>query len=265
MQDIFDFSELRNALMSNNSFDSMNLDENDNTYLHHVVQHYNEDTELIIRKLVNKHTILDHQNIYGQTIYHLAARYAPPHILKLLIEQIGDFYSRDREMDLDDVYGNSVAHYASSDNISILVEHGFTLDRRNFEGFTPLFDAVHKNHIDRACSLLDNGANPNCLDRNGNSVLHYCIIHHIVRGPILEAFLSTPQSKCNIKNKDGFSPFDLAIIRRSPDLVKKLWYTWEFKDEDFDRWLSRETELSNTFRNYLQTLKDCRRSTIGIT
>ena len=265
MQGVFDFSELKNALLSNNSFDSMNLDENDNTYLHHVVQHYNEDTEFIIRKLVNKHIILDHQNIYGQTIYHLAARYAPPHILKLLIELIGDFYSHDREMEIDDVYGNSVAHYACPENIHVLVEHEFKLNRYNFDGMTPLLDAVHKNHIQRACSLLENGVNPNCLDRNGNSVLHYCISHHIIRGPIMDSFISTPKAKCNIKNKDGFSPFDLAIIRKSPDLVKKLWYTWEFKDADFDPWLSPGQELSNTFRNYLQTLKECRRSTIGIT
>ncbi len=263
MQGVFDFTEFRNALFNNNSFDSMSLDENDNTYLHHIVQHYNEDTELIIRRLVNKHSILDHQNIYGQTIYHLAARYSPPHILELLIELPGDFYSRDQEMDLDDVYGNSVTHYASADNIPILANHGFNINRKNFDGLTPLLDAVHKNHIQRACALLEAGAAPNCRDRNGNTVVHYCMTHHIIRRPILEAFINTYKTKFNIKNKEGFSPLDLAIMRRSTDMVKILWYTREFKTEDFDPWLESE-ELSKTFRDYLQTLRNCIRSTSSI-
>ncbi len=280
MQGVFDFTEFRNALFNNNSFDSMSLDENDNTYLHHIVQHYNEDrlpegsalrsisdrhedTELIIRRLVNKHSILDHQNIYGQTIYHLAARYSPPHILELLIELPGDFYSRDQEMDLDDVYGNSVAHYASADNVPILANHGFNINRKNFDGLTPLLDAVHKNHIQRACALLEAGAAPNCRDRNGNTVVHYCMTHHIIRRPILEAFINTCKTKFNVKNKEGFSPLDLAIMRRSTDMVKILWYTREFKTEDFDPWLESQ-ELSKTFRDYLQTLRNCIRSTSSI-
>ena len=249
----FDFTNLINALNSDLSFDPMELDENDNTYLHHIVQQCDDDTEFLVRKLINKHTILDHQNIFGQTVYHLAARFAPPNIFKLLIELPGDFYDHDQEMDIDDVHGNSVAHYASADNIPILAEYGFTLNRRNFDGLTPLLDAVHKNHIERACTLLEYGALPNCVDRNGNSALHYCVSRHVIRGPIIDAIFSAPNTKYNIKNKDGFNPLDIAINLRSPELIRKLWYTWEFKAHELNHWLHSD-ELSNSFKKFLQTL-----------
>lgn len=256
---MFDFTELRNVLLNDVQFDSMDLDENDNTYLHHVVQHYNEDSEYVIRRLINKHVILDHQNIFGQTVYHLAARHAPPNIFRLLLDSCGDFYSHEREIELDDVYGNTMAHYASVDNIPILVEYGINLERSNFNGLVPLLDAVHQNQIERACMLLECGANPCAVDGNGNSVIHYCVAKYVVRGPIMDAYFSIPRAKYNLKNKDGLSPLDIAIQLKSPDLVKKLWYTWEFTDVDFNPWIETDY-LSNTFRNYLRTLKECRRN-----
>lgn len=260
---MFDFTELRNVLLNDVQFDSMDLDENDNTYLHHVVQHYNEDSEYIIRRLINKHVIMDHQNIYGQTVYHLAARHTPPHIFRLLLDANGDFYSHDREIDLDDVHGNTLAHYASVDNIPVLVEYGFSLNNPNFDGLVPLLDAVHQNQIGRACMFLEFGADPECRDRNGNGVIHYCIAKYIVRGPIMDAYFNVPRAKYNIKNKDGLSPLDFAIQLKSPDLVKKLWYTWEFTDADFNPWIESDS-LSKTFRTYLRTLKECRKNLYSI-
>jgi ankyrin repeat protein len=250
----FNFSELLNVLNSHVSFDAMELDENDNTYLHHIVQQCDENTELTIRRLVGRHLIMDHQNIYGQTIYHLAARHAPPKIMQLLLELPGDFYSRDQEMDLDDVYGNSIAHYASVENIPIIAEYGFSLNRRNNDHRSPLLEAVHRNDIARACTLLEYGADTGSHDRNGNTALHYCVMHHIRRRPIIDAFMSTPRYRCNFRNKEGYSPLDFAIIRRSIELIKLLWETNDFKNCDLDRWIQSE-QLSEEFKNFLMRLR----------
>ncbi len=254
---VFDFTNLINALNTNIFVDTMELDENDNTYLHHIVQQCDEDSELTIRRLASRHIIMDHQNIYGQTIYQLAARHAPPKIMRLLLELPGDFYSRDQEIDLDDVYGNSLAHYASVENIPIIAEYGFSLNRPNNDGRSPLLDAVHRNDISRACSFLEHGADTGSRDRNGNTVLHYCIMHHIRRRPIIDAFMSTPRFRCNFKNKEGYTPLDFAIMRRSVELIKLLWQTRDFTHKDLDKWIHSD-QLSDEFRNYLITLTNGR-------
>lgn len=197
---------------------------------------------------------MDHQNIYGQTIYQLAARHAPQNIMRLLLELPGDFYSRDQEIDLDDVYGNSLAHYASVENIPLIAEYGFSLNRRNHDGRSPLLDAVHRNEINRACALLEYGADTGSRDNNGNTILHYCVMHHIRRRPIIDAFMSTPRFRCNFRNKEGYSPLDFAIIRRSIELIKLLWETRDFKSKDLDRWIN-SNQLSEEFKNYLIRLR----------
>ncbi len=260
---VFNFSELLNVLNSHVSFNTMDLDENDNTYLHHIVQQCDENSEMLIRRLVSRHLIMDHQNIYGQTIYHLAARHAPTHIMHLLLDLPGDFYSRDQEIDLDDVYGNSIAHYASVENIPLIAEYGFSLDRPNNDGRSPLLEAVHRNEISRACALIENGANTESHDNNGNTILHYCIMNYIRRRPIIDTFISTPCFRCNLRNKDGYSPLDFAIMKRSIDIIKLLWDTRDFGEKDLDPWINSST-LSNEFKKYLITLKEIRKSSISI-
>lgn len=61
--------------------------------------------------------------------------------------------------------------------LNLLINEGLEVDAQNIVEKTPLINAVESNKIQFLSFLLDNGANPNHLDKTGNSAFFYAVTH----------------------------------------------------------------------------------------
>lgn len=257
---VFDFSKLLNEIDNLTPSNAMTLDDNDNTYLHHVVTYLNKDTANIVRRLMRQHVIVDHQNIFGQTVFQLAALNCTSEILEILFNEPADFFSHSQEIDLDDVHGNTLAHYANADNIETISEYDFNLNKKNNNGHTPLIDAVIKKDIHKVIALLEWGANPNITDREGNSALHHSLI---VAKENLEDFNQILQKLIEIRsykftqtNRYGNTVLDNAIQSNMIEATRLIWNTWTYAPRHLERWLNSVGVINSSMRDLLKTLSE---------
>jgi hypothetical protein len=280
MANAFDFATLLNEIHNLTASTVMTLDDNDNTYLHHVVQYPCKDTANIVRRLMRQHVIVDHQNIFGQTVFQLAARHCAPDILEILFNEPGDFFNRSQEIDLDDVHGNTLAHYASAQNIEIISIYDFNLNKKNNNGRTPLMEAIVKKDIEKIIQLLEFGANPNISDSEGNNAIHYSLliakesiedfnkilqkfieIHSTIRCTD-EGLTAKQSSSSNFiqTNRYGNTILDNAIQSNMIDATRIIWNTWCYKIQHLDRWFNSVGGLNPQMRTLLKTLSESRTS-----
>ncbi len=240
------------------AFNSMQLDEDDNTYLHHIVKFDFPKSELLILNLLRRHTIIDHTNRFGQTVFHLAAAYSRPSILKILLNEPADFFDEDN-FDLQDNLGNTVVHYSSATNLPLIVSSGFfDINTKNKAGHCPLLDAIYKGDVYKVAKLLELGANPNSFDYDGNNPLHYAIIMIPTRYSIINILIENGGFNINTKNNYGKTPLDLAIEAHEFNVVYKIWSTWLFTPDDLIKHIERLPE--GEMKEYLNTLLESRRS-----
>ncbi len=251
-------SELLNISWLPVGFNSMSLDEDDNTYLHHIVKLDIPKSELLINNLIMHHTILDHTNRFGQTVFHLAAAYAKPSILRILLTEPADFFDEDN-IDLADNVGNTVAHYCSTVNLPLIVESGeFDINRKNNAGLTPLLHAICCADEYKVKKLLELGAEPNCCDSDGNNALHYAVNRIPMRHNIINALLECGTFRPNRVNNQGKTPLDCAIDNLQYDIVYKIWSTWLFVPDDLIKHVVKLPECE--MKDYLNNLLEARRS-----
>ena len=59
--------------------------------------------------------------------------------------------------------------------VHLLISNGADIDACNEDGWTPLFFAVSKCHIEIIKVLLENGADFNKIDKSLSSCLHYAV------------------------------------------------------------------------------------------
>ncbi len=253
---ITSIEDLRRAFNTNLQIDPMQLDESDNTLLHHVLKDPEADPYIVIN-ILRRHVILDHQNDKGQTIFHIAAKYASPEVLTTILDFPGEFYDDDGcNTNLPDNDGNILYHYASAENIAILGEYNYNINQPNNVHMTPLLDAIFKSEDRRAIALLEAGADILAIDSSSNNAFHYCISRPVINHQILDILISSPHCPINKKNILGNSPLDLAILKNDRSLVKKIWNTWAFSEIDLQRWITSPHPMSS----YLRVLSESRRS-----
>ncbi len=88
------------------------------------------------------------------------------------------------------------------------------------DGKTPLFKAFLENDIERAEHLIENGADINAVNANGDTALHlyatYCNENHPID------FLIQHGANINKQNDEGLTPLDIAIANERDDLIPKL-------------------------------------------
>ncbi len=257
---VFDFSNLLNEIANLTPANAMTLDDNDNTYLHHVVTYPNKDTANIVRRLMRQHVIVDHQNIFGQTVFQLAARNCTSEILEILFNEPADFFSHSQEIDLDDVHGNTLAHYANADNIETISQYDFNLNKKNNNGHTPLIDAAIKKDVNKVIALLEWGANPNITDREGNTVIHHSILvaHENLEdfNQILQKMIEIRSCKFTQTNRYGNTVLDIAIQSNMMEATQLIWKTWTFLPRHLERWLSSVGAINSSMRDLLKTLSE---------
>ncbi len=131
--------------------------------------------------------------------------------------------------ELDDA-SKTPMHAASkthnSEIIKILAKHGFDPNAQTYSGKTPLFEACtlpydryyNKKYIQAIKTLIDNGADINIADKDGETPLHLAISSDEEFAQIL----LENGAKVNTKDVNGQTAFHLACKKSTYQLVKLL-------------------------------------------
>jgi len=120
--------------------------------------------------------------------------------------------------------------------VKILADEGTDFNfQETYWGNTALIWAIANAHNSMANEIMNYPQNFNLQDKSvhGNTALHLAVAKgyttHTANGKLLQISnfqlvekLLACGARPNIKNKDGFSPLQLAVIRRSPEMVKAL-------------------------------------------
>lgn len=117
-------------------------------------------------------------------------------------------------MNSQDQQGNMLLQTTNDIDIArVLIDKGIALEHKNEQGETALFIAIKNNQSRLIDYLLEQGANPNLIDVNGNSVLH------TIRSDALAERLLAKGAKVNHINQQGNTPLHTV---HSLDLAKRF-------------------------------------------
>ena len=108
-----------------------------------------------------------------ETALFAAARAGAPLSVSLL--------SRQCHVDFRNIYGNTALHVAAKAGhttiIELLLQADAKIDPKNRDGRTPLWLAIHHQHIDSVCCLLKRGADARLCDNMGVSAVDEAVSH----------------------------------------------------------------------------------------
>jgi len=128
-----------------------------------------------------------------------------------------------------DAYGQTALHWATR-HFSTAVLHSLVshktctravVNQQEYSDFmSPLHWAIAWDGTKHVRMLLDNGADPTCMDRVGRTPLDYCI--HFVRPDCLAAILSAHPFAVNNRNAAGATPLLHACVVGSTPCLQVL-------------------------------------------
>uniref|UniRef100_UPI00358F9C98 transient receptor potential cation channel subfamily V member 5-like isoform X2 n=1 Tax=Myxine glutinosa TaxID=7769 RepID=UPI00358F9C98 len=218
--------------------------ENDVELLHHVLNDSSQN--LLVR------------GPFGETALHVAVLYGSISAAKTLLNAMPSLVNE--PMIAEPFYGQTPLHIAvlqqHIDMTRLLIEHGADVARpRAFGSYFPrtqegqllfgehiLSFAATTGNEEIVSLLLENGAQVDAQDSNGNTVLHILALHsevlHICEVYNLIMSHATEDSGATLEtitNQEGFTPFKLAakegnmavrhILESSP-VKQLLWIKW---------------------------------------
>ncbi|XP_072509043.1 ankyrin repeat domain-containing protein 26-like isoform X2 [Notamacropus eugenii] len=102
------------------------------------------------------------------------------------------------------------------DLVSLLVERKCKLNLHDNDCQTPLIKAVQCQQEECATILLEHGADPSIMDTHHNTALHYAASGHNI---MITAKLLRYKIEMEAKNKEGYTPFLLAVTENNQDMV----------------------------------------------
>jgi ankyrin repeat protein len=156
-------------------------------------------------------TLLETKDNDSRTPLNQACEKKRTAVANLLIDEGADVKTRNK-------FGLTPLHYAAeSDLIKRLVAKGADINARNGLGFSPLSLAMGSS-LDRARSLIENGADPGTSDWRG-PLLHQAVASG--RRDRVE-FLLKYGAKPDRRNQSGQTEMHVAAIRDRADLVPLL-------------------------------------------
>jgi ankyrin repeat protein len=170
----------------------------------------------ILAALLDKHADLNATRPDGITPLALCAGNAPSSILERMIAA-GAAVNHANEA------GQTPLMWAAArgrvDNIRLLIAHGAQVNEKSAKGFTPLFFALKSHVAEAPIALLELGADPDCIARDGTSVVQLAMYQKdyafaaqmIARGANLRAF-----------DRNGNQLLHAAVLANQPSLVKLL-------------------------------------------
>jgi len=126
--------------------------------------------------------------------------------------------------DVNDIDGGLAPIHAALINcneaiVQLLVDSNADLEQRDDSGSAPLHVACKKGHLGCVSVIAKGGASINAIDSLGNTCLHFCAAKKF--GDIAN-FLIENGADSKIKNIDGLSPWTVARIHKSYDVIKAI-------------------------------------------
>lgn len=119
------------------------------------------------------------------------------------------------DINITDGENNTLLHLAANDNdlerVTYLLDRGITAETKNIIGQTAFHSSfLHQASFDISTILLNNGANINTQDNNGNTPLHDIFIQKLVNDENFN-FLINHEANINLVNHKGGYPISYAI------------------------------------------------------
>ena len=111
-------------------------------------------------------------------------------------------------------------HACSVQTVQAMITHGADVNALNKRGQTALWFACCDGQGDFVKLLLDKGADPNIVDKHGDSCLHAAIFGHCSIATLQE--IIDRSADVNAVNKDGATPLLLACSTGQSEAVKFL-------------------------------------------
>ena len=172
--------------------------------------------------LIQANASINSQNRFESSALHYAARYSDLHGVEILIKASAN-------VNHVNSLGYSALHFLAfskdpmiGEIVDCLATAGAKLEAKNYYGLTPLGICVQRNTVQAVCALLDNGANINVLDGDGDSLLMQSIFSNaddvtqllLSRGATYTSWCSTGDSILHLAALSG-SLRTLEILRNA--------------------------------------------------
>ena len=109
----------------------------------------------------------------GWTPLHLAAAFAGPEAVRLLLDRGADVHAVSRNPQQNQPLHAALALSGNLETVRLLLDAGADVNATQAGGFAPLHSAASAGHRDAAEFLLARGANPAQADHQGNAPAHY--------------------------------------------------------------------------------------------
>jgi ankyrin repeat protein len=150
----------------------------------------------------------------GNTVFHLAAEKGDINIMALLVGIAGklqlNYRNNNRETPL-----HLAAAFGHVEAVrSLIKDEANLINAKDVNGYTPLWRAVLAGHYEVARAL-----NPNQQDECGNTLLHGAAM---CNGENIVDFLIKVGADINIKNTEGHTPLECALLANHHQIVSKL-------------------------------------------
>ena len=191
----------------------------------------------------------NYKNNEGMNGLHLAVLKKDVTMVKMILKYINNIDARTNQ-------GSTALHYACNflleDIVKILIENGARQDIIEFGyDFYPIFYTVVQNNIPITKLLIDNRANPNHQDYQGNTIIHYAIMneHMEILDYIIEKY-PIKNKKLNVYIEDINSTKDINGDHIDPNIINIEGLTithlllYEYK-EYYDSYLLKIIPYSN--------------------
>ena len=132
---------------------------------------YGSCTNETMQEIITHGVYLDARNIDGEIALWLACLCRQQDSVKILLEAGSN--SNIAPTDKDTCLHVALIRNCSKNMISAILDHGADVNARNKQNITALIIACAKRNKDTINVLLNEGADPNIADANGNTCLHY--------------------------------------------------------------------------------------------
>ena len=125
-------------------------------------------------------------------------------------------------LDIPDSSGKTALNLAASlgrsEFVRILLEFAIEIDCKDYNGLTPLMNAITSNSLEVAKVLVNAGASIYEVDARGNSPLHLCNEESLE----IAAWLVQLGADIHCENADGYSPLTIAEKTHNEGLIRLL-------------------------------------------
>jgi ankyrin repeat protein len=218
------------------------IDQNGNLPLHYSIINSNLK---ITKILIEYGSDVNSVNSKKNNSLHLGIYSKSLDIIRLLLKSGVNINSKT-------VTGETALHLACNfeleDIVSLLLEKGINVNAQEYDNeFTALNYSVNLNNINIGTMLIENNADPNIQDFNGNSPLHYAVLenNYLMFDLLINNSKTKNKINYNLYNLDGKIPMHLAFNVNSSN--KKFYIQILIEGSD----LNLQDNNGNTCLHYL--------------